>query len=159
MFTLDQLDELDSTIINELQTSSATRHIKNLQASNIQRVVTAVGIFSIFEAVLQKHFEQEDGFAFSTGRKQLIEKGHTELEIRLSQFKDAVNTLKHGSGSSYLRLLSQSDSLPFRIKKTTKGFFDEGNVSEVDTLILVDREFVQNCVQLIEDASVALELY
>ena len=70
-----------------------------------------------------------------------------------------MNTLKHGSGSSYLRLLSQSDSLPFRIKKTTKGFFDEGNVSEVDTLILVDREFVQNCVQLIEDASVALELY
>ena len=58
------------------------------------------------------------------------------------QFAAAVNVLKHGRGRSYDWLLSMRETLPFFLKGRDQHFFFEGDVSEPDTLVLVDDAFV-----------------
>ncbi len=45
-------------MIEQIQTSSATVHIKQLQMQQLQRSIFAVGMFSIFEAHLQNGFKE-----------------------------------------------------------------------------------------------------
>ena len=61
----------------------------------------------------------------------------------------AINVLKHGKGRSYESLLKRIDSLKFKIKKYDEIFFDEGDISELNTLIKVDDEFVLYCSDVI----------
>ena len=61
--------------------------------------------------------------------------------------------LKHGRGKSYDTLVEKSGLLPFRIKLPRESFFDEGDITEVSTLIEVDDKFVLNCAELIEQVS------
>lgn len=48
-FTLATLKEAEDEVIEALQTSGATRHVKNLQMIQLSRAILAVGMFSIFE--------------------------------------------------------------------------------------------------------------
>jgi len=161
-FVMAKLDELEDETIKELETSGATIHIKNLQALNMQRVINAVGAFAIFEAHLQDQFfwqhKIETMYAFDEARKKLKEKGRVELEDRFGILIEAIHILKHGKGKSYEKLLKRQN-LPFRIKQPGENFFDEGDVSEVQTLIFVDREFVSSCLQVINDVSTELDLW
>jgi hypothetical protein len=61
--------------------------------------------------------------------------------------------LKHGRGRSYEALLAKSANLPFRVKLPTQAFFDEGDVSEIFTLIEVDDSLIMGCAKVVEDVA------
>lgn len=147
-FTLDSLEETNSEIIEALQTSASTIHVKNLQMIQLQKTIFAIGMFSMFDAILQDELSCRNGF--EEARKKLKEKHKIELLNRFEDFIYAINVLKHGEGRSYDALVSKYEDLPFRIKLKGQNFFDEGDISEINTLIEVDDDFVLNCANLIE---------
>lgn len=156
-FSLNNRKTLEEKIIAELESSSATHLVKNLQMTTMQRVIMAVGILSIFESYLQDQIGCADGFV--EARKLLKSANELSLEERFGQFIAAVNVLKHGRGRSYDSLQSQIDRLPFRLKKPDEDFFSEGNVSEISTLIEVDSDFVQNCARLVREVSNVIQRF
>jgi hypothetical protein len=153
-FALATLKEAEDEVIDALQTSGATRHVKNLQMTQFHRAVIAVGMFSIFESIVQDRLECRDGFA--TVRECLEREGEIDLNNRFSLFVYAINVLKHGRGRSYDALIAIGTDLPFRIKRPGEDFFSEGDVSEVATLIEVDDAFVRDCAALIAQVASAI---
>jgi hypothetical protein len=150
-FTLKTLKEANDRTIEALQTSGATSLVKTLQMIQLQKAILAVGMFSIFEASLQRGLSCSDGF----GEAKNILDDEEELDMK-EYFDDlfqAVNVLKHGRGRSYEALVVRAESLPFRIKLPDESFFFEGDISEVSTLIEVDDAFVQRCGDVIRDVS------
>ena len=150
-FTLNALEEVNSKVIEVLQTSASTIAVKNLQMIQLQKAILAIGMFSLFDSILQEGLSCRNGF--EEVKKTLIQIGKVELHDRFDDFICAINVLKHGQGRSYDTLVTKSGSLPFRIKLPGENFFDEGDVSEVSTLIEVDDKFVLNCAELIEQVS------
>ncbi|PCE62894.1 hypothetical protein [Sediminicola luteus] len=146
--TLESLNEKYENSIKELSYSARTNTIKNLQMIQVQKAVIAIGVFSMFESILQEKFRCKNGF--SEAKKRLMAKGELELVKRFDYFIKAVNVLKHGYGRSYNSLASEWESLPFILRNTGDTYFTEGDVSEISTLIDVDDVFVINCVELIE---------
>ena len=146
-FTLNALKELNL----ELRTSASTIAIKNLQAIQLQKAIMAIGMFSLFDSILQDGMACRNGF--EEAKKVIRETGNNELHDRFDNFICAINVLKHGQGRSYDVFVAKSNSLPFRIKLPRENFFFEGDVSEVSTLIEVDGKFVLNCAELIEQVS------
>jgi hypothetical protein len=153
-FTMNALEELNSKLFDELQTSGSTIAVKNLQMVQLQKAVLAIGMFSLFDAILQDKLHCRKGF--EGAKKILLKKGLDELHNRFEQFICAINVLKHGKGKSYDALISKPEALPFRIKLPGEYFFDEGDVAEVRTLIEVDNKFVLNCAELIDQISTEL---
>jgi len=151
---LATLAEAEKEVIAALQTSGATSLVKTLQMIQLQRAIMAVGMFSIFESILQDRLAVESGFA--EARNILDNDGDSELKDRFSSFAAAINVLKHGKGKSYSTLLSSSTSLPFRVKRPEESFFCEGDVSEISTLIEVDDSFVMGCAAVIYEVSDAI---
>lgn len=141
-FTLQALEEAQGRTIESLQTSGATTLVKTLQMVQLQKVVSAVGMFSIFDALLQDRLECTDGFKEADAILDCA--GAVRLKEHFGLLKLAINVLKHGEGRSYNELLGKA-ALPFNMKKPGEDFFDEGDVSEVQTLIEVDDAFVINC--------------
>lgn len=150
-FTLGTLEDTNSKIIAALQTAGSTVHVKNLQMIQLQKAIFAIGMFSMFDAILQDKLSCRNGF--ESAKKVLIVKQKLELHDRFNDFIRAINVLKHGEGRSYDSLLSKSEFLPFRIKLKEENFFDEDDVSEINTLIEVDDNFLLNCANLIEKIS------
>lgn len=146
-FTLDALREAEARVAEEFQTSGATRLVIASRVIQLQKVVSAVGMFSIFDAELQGILACPDGFRGA--EKFLEDNGEHELKKQFRELQLAVNVLKHGQGRSYDLLVKDADSLPFRIKRPDESFFLEGDVSEVSTLIQVDDEFVKMCAEVI----------
>lgn len=72
-----------------------------------------------------------------------------ELLVKFEDFYYAINVLKHGKGSSYTKLLEKKSSLPFEITQADSFFRNEGDVSEIETLIYVDDKFLENCLAVI----------
>ena len=150
-FTLNALEEVNSKVIEVLQTSASTIAVKNLQMIQLQKAILAIGMFSLFDSILQEGLSYRNGF--EKVKKTLIQIGKVELHDRFDDFICAINILKHGQGRSYDTLVTKSGSLPFRIKLPGENFFYEGDVSEVSTLIQADDKFVLNCAELIEQVS------
>lgn len=117
----------------------------------IAKAVHVVGLFSMFDAELQRELSCRNGFQKASFI--LEQENLTELNNQFDLFKAAVNVLKHGKGRSYDELIIKSDFLPFRIKLPDENFFFEGDVSEVSTLIEVNNKFVKDCVELINSVS------
>jgi hypothetical protein len=130
-YTLYQLEKINVALIGELQTSGETRLVKGLQMVRLQKAVMAVGMFSIFEAILQERLHCKDGVAEA---KKILEK-NSNLDLLQSfiEYQSAVNVLKHGRGRSYEYLVKRHDQLDFRIKLPNENFFYEGDVSEIVT--------------------------
>lgn len=150
-FTLDSLKEVESKIIELLQTSGSTVLVKNLQMIQLQKAITAIGMFSLFESILQDGLECKNGF--DEAKSILKQSGNNELNNRFEDFICAINVLKHGRGRSYDTLVAKSGVLPFKIKLPGSNYFDEGDVSEISTLIEVTDDFVIDCAKLIEEVS------
>jgi len=150
-FMKSRIDDTRSEIEHLMQDHPSSVHIKNLQSLRLQYAVTAVGTFSIFEADLQRELEANDGFR--EVRNLLEGRGENDLLKRFNLFKDAINVLKHGSGRSFEALLAYEDELPFQIKKDDQAFFEEGDCTEIDTLVLADDEFVRNCAEIVHQVS------
>jgi hypothetical protein len=150
-FTLKTLEEANAKTIEELQTSSATSLVKTLQMVQLQKVIFAVGMFSIFESDLQEGLSCSNGFG--EAKKILEDEGELDLKERFDDLFLAINVLKHGRGRSYDALVAKTHILPFRIKLPNESFFFEGDVSEISTLVEVDNAFVQLCGKVISDVS------
>jgi hypothetical protein len=151
-FNLSVLGEASDRTIEALQTSAATPLVKMLQMIQLQKAIMAIGMFSMFEANLQDGLE--DGFREAA---QILDaQGQSVLRERLVDFHKAVNVLKHGRGRSYDALVNKAASLPFRLKMPAQKFFNEGDVSEISTLVEVDDKFVEDCATVIYDVSAAI---
>lgn len=153
-FSLNALDTAHKNAIEGLQTSAAASLVKTLQMVQLQNAISAVGMFSIFDAIIQEQLQCADGFR---GAAELLgANGNTLLKEQFSDLILAINVLKHGKGRSYDALVQKSASLPFRVKQPDETFFNEGDVSEVSTLIEVDDKFVSLCAEVIYDVLVSI---
>jgi hypothetical protein len=121
----------------------------------MRMVMLAVGGFSMLEGIL----EQTRGWKspFIELDKNLRAMDQSMIADEFMTYKLAINVLKHGYGDSYERLLRR-ENLSFRVKAREENFFDEGDVSEIPGLILVDDQFVLSCAQVIEKAMFALQI-
>lgn len=156
VFTLTTLKEVETKTVEELQTSGATTLVKTLQMVRLDKVIFAVGLFSVFEALLQDKLNCKNGFI--EAENILKQSGETKLLQQFFDIKSAVNTLKHGHGPSYNVLLKKSGrTLTSQIKQPSIDFFNEGDVSEVTSLIDVDDKFIQACVEIIEEVSKVIQ--
>lgn len=153
-FHLNALEAAQNNVTEELQTSSSTLLVKALQMVKLQKAISAVGMFSMFDAILQKRLNCADGFR--EGTKLLEAQGKAELKDRFADLQLAINVLKHGKGRSYDTLVQKAVSLPFRIKLPGETFFNEGDVAEVSTLVEVDDAFVLLCAEVIHEVSHAI---
>ena len=150
-FTLSALDRTNDEVLKQLETSGATHLVKSLQMIELQKAILAVGMFSMFEAALQDGLVCANGFR--EAEKILDQAGEATLSSRFTEIQLAINVLKHGRGRSYDRLVERCAELPFRVRQPDEAYFCEGDVSEVDTLIRVDDEFVLRCAKVIEEVS------
>lgn len=150
-FTLETLREANERTIEALQSSGATSLVKTLQLIRLQKVILAVGMFTIFEANLQDGLGCKNGF--DEAKKILDEQGELDMKECFNDLCLAINVLKHGRGSSYQALVAKSQTLPFKIKIPGESFFFEGDVSEVSILVEVDDTFVQYCGDMIRNVS------
>lgn len=150
-FSLNALDTAQHVVLDELENRASTPLIKVVQMIQLQKNISAVGMFSMFEAVLQEKLECADGFRAAN---ELLE-SHKKISLRerFVELQQAINVLKHGKGRSYDALVAKADSLPFRIKRPGEYFFDEGHVSEIAALVEVDDEFVLLCAEIITAVS------
>ena len=57
-FSLDALGKAQREVIDEFQTSSATPLVKVLQMVQLQKAISAVGMFSMFDAILQDELQR-----------------------------------------------------------------------------------------------------
>jgi hypothetical protein len=153
-FILSALNETTTKTIEALQSSAATSLVKTLQMVQVQKTIMAVGMFSLFESMLQDSLQCKDGFAEAA--KILDEDRAAVLQETFVDFQMAVNVLKHGRGRSYEALLKKVGNLPFKIKQPTQAFFDEGDVSEIRTLIEVDDSLILGCARVIEEVAVVI---
>lgn len=149
--TLAAFENSNEAFLESLKSLASTSSVKGLQMIQLQKVIFAIGMFSLFDSELQRELECDNGF--SKASDVLIEKGEIELNKRFKIFILAINVLKHGKGHSYNKLIEEKSSLPFKIKQPNQSFFEEGDVSEVLTLIEVDDKFVLNCAELISQVS------
>jgi hypothetical protein len=156
VFTLTTLKEVEDKTIEELQTSAATPLVKTLQMVRLNKVIFAVGAFSVFEALLQDSLICNNGF--EEAKNILKQAGETYLLEQFSDIKFAVNALKHGKGRSYNALIERSGgTLNAQVKQPLENFFFEGDVSEISTLIDVDDKFIEGCVEVIKKVSKIIE--
>ena len=108
-FTLLHNAEVEQKVIDELQTSGATRLVMSLRMLRLQRAVLAIGMFSLFEALLQsklgwpKPFDELDRY--------LRKHAEPSLASAISDYKLAINVLKHGEGRSLTELLARAAAL------------------------------------------------
>lgn len=130
--------------------------VKSLQMVQLQKAISAVGMFSIFEATLQDGLGCQKGF--QEAEKILERESENSLQERFINLQLAINVLKHGRGRSYDKLILKGAGLPFRIKQPGEYFFSEGDVSEVSTLIEVDDTFVRSCAHVIYEVSVVIKM-
>jgi hypothetical protein len=150
-FSLNALDKANSEYVEQLQNSSSTPAVKGLQMIELQKTVLAIGMFSLFESILQQRLSCKKGFQRT--KEILQETNQIQLLNRFNDFYLAINVLKHGKGLSYNKLVEKADSLPFQIKMKEEYHFDEGDVSEVLTYLKVDNDFVLNCADIIQKVS------
>ena len=61
-FSLSALNEAQQRTVDQLQISAATTMVKTLQMVQLQKAITAVGMFSMFDAILQDQLQCRDGF-------------------------------------------------------------------------------------------------
>jgi hypothetical protein len=153
-FTLNALKEANEKIIDALKTSAATPLVKALQMVQLQKVILATGMFSLFEAMLQDGLHCSDGFAEASTILDSVDEA--PLNERFRDLQLAVNVLNHGRGRSYDALVAKAAGLPFRVKLSGEAFFFEGDVSEIHTLVEVDDRFVLNCADVIRDVSTVI---
>ncbi|MCA9563650.1 MAG: hypothetical protein KC561_09185 [Myxococcales bacterium] len=154
-FTLSALSVANSKAIEALQGGGPSVPVQTLQMVRLQKTIFAVGMLSVFEAILQNDLNCDDGFV--EARRVLDCAGEEDLKSELDRLLLAINVLKHGRGRSYEKLVAQSDSLSFRIKLPDDAFLEEGDVSEINTLIEVDDAFVQLCGNVISRVAAAVK--
>jgi hypothetical protein len=152
-FTLQHTHEAEQQTFKELKTSGATRLVNALRVFRLQRAILAVGMFSMFEALLQSKLKWTQPFIQLDDHLRKNDKA--QLASAIYDYRLAVNVLKHGEGRSHQELLARADELEFKVGADGAHFHEEGDVSDVGILVNADDQFVRRCAELIEQASEA----
>ncbi len=84
-FTLGVLEEVESKIIEQLRTSASTVLVKNLQMIQLQKAITAIGMFSLFESIIHGGLGCRNGF--DEARKILNQSANNDLKNRFERTK------------------------------------------------------------------------
>lgn len=147
-FSLSSINETYSNTLEILSETGSTPPVKNLQALNLQRMIHAVGMFSIFEAYLQQVLNCKNGF--KEAERILIQAGESSLKEDFHNSQLAINALKHGNGISYSLLINKLTTLKFSLSTPTNPSFEEGDVSGIFGLVRVDDDFIENCLEIIK---------
>lgn len=153
-FSLTNVNEAIAELTEQLQESSASHLIKNLQALSLQKTIHAVGLFSIFEAHLQRSLNCQNGF--KEAESILVQAGQQALKDEFHDYYLAINALKHGDGASYNKLVAKINSLDFVVDTPSTPVYEEGDVTGVIGLVRVDDAFIVNCLGVIEKVSACI---
>jgi len=137
-----------------LNESGSTGLVTAARMMTMHATIVATGTISVFEGLLQQSLGWDDPFRRID--RHLRQHGEDDLAERLLDYRAAINVLKHGAGRSHERLLQRKDQLDFAVRSPDQAFHDEGDVSEVGTLVRADATFVKNCARLIEEVASAL---
>ncbi|HCM6064463.1 TPA: hypothetical protein N3Z07_005657, partial [Klebsiella pneumoniae] len=151
------INEAYERTVDELSETGSTPPVKNLQALNLQKMIHAVGLFSIFEAHLQRGLGAKNGYR--EAELILEQVGEVALKEDFHNCYLAINALKHGDGASYRLLLGKISSLPFVVETPNVPVFEEGDVSGIDGLVKVDDAFIEYCLKLIEKVSACISTH
>ncbi|WP_152018236.1 hypothetical protein [Aliarcobacter butzleri] len=119
-FNLTSINKETKNLYRNLTTNANTSNIKMLQMIELQKVIISIGMFSMFDAIVQNELNCKNGF--KRINEILIDKNEIELQNSFQDLSMAINVLKHGKGRSYESLLKRIDSLKFKIKKYDDEF-------------------------------------
>jgi hypothetical protein len=155
-FTLENLHQANEKTIEALQESGSTILVKTIQMIQLQKVIHVIGIFAMFEAILQDELECINGFVDA---KMILQKqNESELCENFIDMELAINVLKHGQGRSYKTLISRNGGTLRRyIKELNDDLFREGDIANIQTLIEVDDDFVIQCSNTIYEVAEAIK--
>ena len=137
-----------------LEFTGSNKSIATARMLTMRATIVATGTVSVFEALLQQSLGWEQPYVRLD--KHLREHDFVDLADRFMDYRDAINVLKHGAGRSHDRLLSRKARLDFLVRALEQPFHDEGDISEISTLVRADAAFVRNCGQLIAEITEAL---
>src|SRR5262245_2881015 len=87
-YMLSSLEDTLGSVEAELQTSGETRLVKALQMIQLQKAISAIGVLSMFDAMLQDKLGCEDGFRRAD--KLLDEEGKADLKQRFLDLRMAI---------------------------------------------------------------------
>ena len=90
VFTLNSLKEVEDKTIEALQNSGATNLVKTLQMARLERTIFVVGMFSVFEALLQDRLKCKKGFDEA---KDIIKLNYKRLKAHGNDNKVASDIL------------------------------------------------------------------
>jgi hypothetical protein len=95
-FTLSHSCNVQAQVHEGLQSSALTSLVTALRMLRLQRAILVVGMFSLFEALL----ESEMGWAepFKRLKGCLKQTGKSQLAETFDDYQLAINVLKHGTG-------------------------------------------------------------
>src|SRR5256885_56256 len=107
-FTLLHSRCVEQKILKELKThtdTTSTSLFMTLRMLRLQRALLAVGMFSLFESLVQTHLSWDP--PFRKLNDYLTRCGYIDLAQTFYNYILAVNVLKHGRGRSYDELLAK----------------------------------------------------
>lgn len=153
-YTVAGQEHAESSNLKSLENDGSTRRVIMARMLTMRSTIVATGTISVFEALLQQSLGWEQPFPRLDAH--LRAHGLDDLAERFLDYRDAINVLKHGAGRSHDRLLGRRERLEFRVRPLDEPFHDEGDVSEVSTLVRADTGFVRNCGRLVGEVTEAL---
>lgn len=153
-YSLGMINEVSEKAQKILDDTGSTPPVKTLQALNLQRMIHAVGMFSIFEAHLQRWIGCKNGFR--EAELILEQAGEHALKEDFYNCYLAINALKHGDGDSYNKLKTKFSTLKFVVDTPTTPAYIEGDVANVIGLVRVDDTFIEHCLELIDKVSTCI---
>ena len=96
-FNLTSINKETKNLYRNLTTNANTSNIKMLQMIELQKVIISIGMFSMFDAIVQNELNCKNGFKIIN--EILIDKNEIELQNSFQDLSMAINVLKHGKGS------------------------------------------------------------
>ena len=153
-YTVAGQEHAEAQNLAALEQSGATRFVTAARMMTMRATIVATGTISVFEALLQQSLGWKNPFLALD--EHLRTQGLEDLAERFLDYRAAINVLKHGTGKSHERLIARRTQLDFLVRELDQPFDDEGDVSEVSTLVRADVEFVRKCARLVEDVAAAL---
>src|SRR5262249_8636545 len=110
----------------QLETSGATRQMMTLRMLMLQRAVLAIGTFSLLtpapDQMRAKPIDELDRY---------LSKHGTQLPSDFTDYRLAINALKHGQGRSHTELLARASTLNFKVRAAVDLFGEERDIFSV----------------------------
>lgn len=153
-YTIAGQEYAEALNLKALQRDGKSSRVMLARMMTMRATIVATGTISVFESVLQQTLGWRDAFTQLDAHLRTVEQA--ELADRLLDYRCAVNVLKHGAGRSHDRLLERQAALAFAVRPVEQPFHDEGDMSEVGTLVRADVAFVNQCAHVVEEVTSVL---